>query len=61
MIYFYSVLLKYTTQAHSYKNQMFLRLKYMPALMINLRKTFSPVTKKRPQNNQYVALSTLLL
>ena len=31
MIYFYSVLLKYTTQAHSYKNQMFLRLKYMPA------------------------------
>ena len=24
--------------------------------MINLRKTFSPVTKKRPQNNQYVAL-----
>ena len=30
-IYFYSVLLKYTTQAYSYKNQMFLGLKYMPA------------------------------
>ena len=28
---FYSISLKYTKRAHSYKNQMFLRLKYMPA------------------------------
>ena len=28
---FYYLSLKYTTQAHSYKNQMFLRLKYKPA------------------------------
>ena len=28
---FYSISLKYTTQDYSYKNQMFLRLKYMPA------------------------------
>ena len=28
---FYSLSLKYTTQARSYKNQMFLRLKYKPA------------------------------
>ena len=31
MIYFYSVLLKYTMQAYSYENQMFLRLEYMTA------------------------------
>ena len=31
MIFFYSISLKYTTQAHNYKNQMFLGLKYMPA------------------------------
>ena len=43
MIFFYSISLKYTTQARSYKNQMFVRLKYTLAEMINLRKTFSPV------------------
>ena len=42
MIFFYAVSLKYKTQAHSYRNQMFLGLKYMLAYMINLRKTFSP-------------------
>ena len=31
MIFFYSISLKHTTQAHSYKNRMFLRLKYTPA------------------------------
>ena len=31
MMIFYSISLKYTTQAHNNKNQMFLRLKYMPA------------------------------
>ena len=31
MIFFYSMSLKYTTQAHSYKNHVFLGLKYMPA------------------------------
>ena len=43
MIFFYSISLKYTTQAHSCKNQMFVRLKYTLAEMINLRKTYSPV------------------
>ena len=42
MIFFYAVSLKYKTQAHSHRNQMFLGLKYMLAYMINLRKTFSP-------------------
>ena len=42
MIFFYAVSLKYKTQAHSYRNQMFLGLKYMLAYMINLRKTYSP-------------------
>ena len=31
MIFFYSMSLKYTTQTYSYKNHVFLRLKYMPA------------------------------
>ena len=31
MIFFYSISLKYTTQARSNKNQMFLGLKYIPA------------------------------
>ena len=35
---------------------MFLRLKYMPAKMINLRKTFSPV-KYGLKNYQYVVLN----
>ena len=41
--FFYSISLKYTTQAHSYKNQKFVRLKYTLAEMINLRKTYSPI------------------
>ena len=53
---FYSISLKYTTQAQSYKNQKFLRLKYMPAEMINLRKNIFS-SKVRPQNNQYVVLN----
>ena len=31
IIFFYSISLKCTTQAHSYKNHIFLGLKYMPA------------------------------
>ena len=59
MIFFSAVSLKYKTQAHSYRNQMFLRLKYMLAYMINLRKNIFS-SKVRPQNNQYEVLSKLL-
>ena len=53
MIFFYSMSLKYTTRAHSYKNHMFLGLKDMPAQMINLRKTFSPVNYGLKINNMW--------
>ena len=55
MIFFYAVSLKYKTQAHSYRNQMFLGLKHMLAK----KNIFS--SKVWPQNNQYEVLSKLLL
>ena len=53
MIFFYCMSLKYTTQTYSYKNHVFLRLKYMPAQMINLRTTLSPVNYGLKINNMW--------